>query len=317
MAEALYQDTMAYVGSIPWHGKGTKFEGDYMTAEDAIVGAKLDYKVEKLPLFLGDGTMTEAFATVNMSTKDVLGFVKDRYHVLQNVEAFTFFDVLLQEYGAKYVTAGAIGKGERIWLLVKMPMEFEPLLGDKVHSYCLLTNSHDGSSGVEARFTPIRVVCRNTLIAAVSGCRSTVSIRHTFGVKDKLAMAAEILREYNTHYSKVGEVFSELASFKVDDEMVENYIASLFGDPNKIPEGRGRSIAMTNIRMYRGRLSNGMGVDLPGVKNTAWWMYNAATEMVDYDRKFHTGTDKASALLWGSGADFKQKALNMALAVVR
>jgi phage/plasmid-like protein (TIGR03299 family) len=290
-----------------------------MTAQQAVEAAKLGYEVKKVALHLPaeyGGSQTEVFATMNMETKGILGFVRDRYSVLQNLEAFSFFDILLQDLGARYVTAGAIGKGERIWLLVRMPMEFEPLLGDKVHSYCLLTNSHDGSTGVEVRFTPIRVVCRNTLNGAIQGVNSTVSIRHTLGVRDKLAAAAEILRQYNAHYEKLGEVYKSLASLKVDDEMVEGYITNLYGNPMEMPDGRGRSITLNNIQMYRSRLANGMGVDIPGVAHTAWWLYNAATETTDYDRKFHSGTDKASGLLWGSGATFKQKALDSAVALL-
>lgn len=313
MAHNLYQDTMAYVGETPWHQLGASFDGEGMTAEQAIEGAKLNYRVEKQKLYLQDGTETKAYATINMETKDILGYVRERYEVLQNVEAFSFFDTLL-ETGAQYITAGALGKGERIWLLAKMPLDFEPLLGDKVDSFCLLTNSHDGTTGVDVRFTPIRVVCQNTLNAAIDGVASTVCIRHNPGVKERLQVAAQILKDYNAYFSKMGTIYQKLAQLKVDDDMVEDYILALFGDVNEVPEGRGRTILLSNIQMYRSRLSNGMGVDLPGVANTAWWLYNAAVETSDYDRKCK---DKVMHALWGPGAVFKQKAMDLILELVK
>jgi hypothetical protein len=38
--------------------------------------------------------------------------------VLQNQEAVDFFDVLLKESGGKLQTAGAIGKGEKVWITI-------------------------------------------------------------------------------------------------------------------------------------------------------------------------------------------------------
>ncbi len=63
----------------------------------------------------------EAWATINGHTQDVLGIVGDVYEVLQNREAFDFFDILLKESGGKLQTAGAIGKGEKVWMLAKLP----------------------------------------------------------------------------------------------------------------------------------------------------------------------------------------------------
>ena len=38
-------DTMAYVGTTPWHGLGVKVEGEAMTAAQAIEAAELDWEV--------------------------------------------------------------------------------------------------------------------------------------------------------------------------------------------------------------------------------------------------------------------------------
>ena len=42
------------------------------------------------------------------------GIVGEQYRVLQNRDAFRFFDEIAGESGAIYHTAGALGEGERI-----------------------------------------------------------------------------------------------------------------------------------------------------------------------------------------------------------
>ena len=116
----LYRNTMAFVGQRPWHQLGVQFDQEFTSAE-AIAAARLDYPVHKEQLYrlrpdLGPH-MTEpieAWATINGHSQDVLGVVGDVYEVLQNQEAFDFFDILLKEAGGKLQTAGAIGKGDQI-----------------------------------------------------------------------------------------------------------------------------------------------------------------------------------------------------------
>jgi len=82
--------------------------------------------------------------------------------VLQNREAFRFFDGIAGESGAVYHTADALGARERIWILAKLPSDLVVAGRDRVGEFHPLSNSHDGERAVQVRFTPVRVVCRNT-----------------------------------------------------------------------------------------------------------------------------------------------------------
>jgi phage/plasmid-like protein (TIGR03299 family) len=322
----LYRNTLAFTGQRPWHQLGVQFEKEFTSAE-AIAAARLDYPVLKERLYrlrpdLGSGFTEpiEAWATINGHTQDVLGIVGDQYEILQNREAFDFFDILLKESGGKLQTAGAIGKGEKVWMLAKLPEVFYPIAGDGVEKFLLGTTSHDGTTKTEVRFTDIRVVCQNTFNLAMQGSRGVISIRHTSNMRQKLEMAAMVMLRYKEHFDLVGESFSKLASVRVDDAWIDEYLERMIGNPINVADGRGRTMMENKIRIIEGRLNTGMGVDLPGVAGTAWWALNSMVEFADYDMRTKgqaaDETRRTQSLLFGRGADFKQQAFDTAMAMV-
>lgn len=326
MSHALYRNTMAFAGQRPWHKLGVQFDQEF-TSVEAIAAARLDYPVLKEQLYrlrpdLGPGYSepTEAWATINGHTQDILGVVGDGYEVLQNREAFDFFDILLKESGGKLQTAGAIGKGEKVWMLAKLPEIFYPLAGDGVEQFILGTTSHDGTMKTEVRFTDIRVVCQNTFNLAMQGSKGVISIRHTSQMRQKLEMAAMVLLRYRDHFDIVSDQFSKLASVKIDDVWIDEYLRRMIGNPANVPDGRGRTIMENKIRLIEGRLAFGKGVDLPGVNGTAWWALNAMVEFADFDMKAKgQGMDESrrtNSILFGTAAEFKQEAFDTAMAMV-
>lgn len=326
MSHNLYRNTLAFVGQRPWHQLGIQFDREF-TGPEAIAAAHLDYPVTKEQLHrmrpdLGFG-MTEpidAYATINGHTKEVLGVVGEGYEILQNHEAFDFFDILLNESGGKLQTAGAIGKGEKVWMLAKLPEVFYPLAGDGVEQYMLGVTSHDGTMKTEVRFTSIRVVCSNTFNLAMKGSKGVISIRHTTNMRQKLEMAAMVLLRYKEHFDVVGDQFAKLASVKVDDYWIDQYLERVVGNPLNIADGRGRTIMENRIKLIEGRLTFGKGVDLPGVAGTAWWALNALVEHSDYDFRARgqaqDESKRTQSILFGAAAEFKQRAFDTAMAMV-
>ena len=322
----LYRNALAFTGQRPWHKLGVQFDQEFTSAE-AIAAARLDYPVTKEQLYrlrsdLGVGRTEpiEAYATINGHTQDVLGIVGDGYEVLQNREAFNFFDILLLESGGKLQTAGAIGKGEKVWMLAKLPEIFYPLAGDGVEQFLLGTTSHDGTMKTEVRFTDIRVVCQNTFNLAMCGSKGVISIRHTCQMRQKLEMAAMVMLRYKEHFDIVSDQFSKLASVKIDDAWIDEYLGRLIGNPENVADGRGRTIMENKIKLIEGRLAFGKGVDLPGVVGTAWWALNAMVEHADYDLKAKgQSTDESrrtQSILFGRAAELKQQAFDTAMAMV-
>src|SRR5689334_5522350 len=125
MAHNINENSRVFTVGKSWHGLGKIVETE-QTAENAIKLAQLDYNVQKIDLFQGN-KLSELLkvdnykAIVREDTRDLLGITTDKYEIVQNTNAFSFFDVVVGEGQAVYHSAGALGKGERIWILAKLP----------------------------------------------------------------------------------------------------------------------------------------------------------------------------------------------------
>src|SRR3546814_16291285 len=133
------------------------------------------------------------YATMRTDTNTVLGVVGRDYEVVQNRDAFSFFDSIVGGDGMMYETAGALGNGERIFITAKLPDYIRVGGDDLIEKYLFLTTSHDGSGSITAAFTPIRIVCANTLNAAMHRNSNTIKIRHTSGAKERLEQATKLM----------------------------------------------------------------------------------------------------------------------------
>lgn len=308
---------MAYSGNTPWHALGTKLDGP-MTSLQAIQAAHLDYDVTKEKLYLSDGRQAPAYCTMTSDTHAMLGVVGEQYTPLQNRAAFEFFDVLVGEGQARFETAGALGQGERVWLLARMEGgTFEAVKGDPIATFNLLSNSHDGSSGVEDRFTSERVVCANTLAMALRGSAAVVKIRHTQSVEARVKLAAGILATYQRHFALFKDAMCHLAKVRITDAMVEEFEQGMFGKVDETPEGRGRTILMNKLAKFEELLVKGAGTDIPGVCGTAYGMVNAYTEWADFHSQVKGTTDRTSAIIFGNAAKEKERALELALVLAK
>ncbi|GGC33542.1 hypothetical protein GCM10011386_27080 [Parapedobacter defluvii] len=224
-----------------WHGLGQIVE-DYPTSEEAIKFAGLDYTVEKRYLFTyGDDTgpdtedndcvmewridIPDYYATLRTDTDQVLGVVGKDYEIVQNTEAFNFFDSLVGgKGGIKYETAGALGRGEKIFITAKLPDFLRVGKADLIEQYLLLTTSHDGYGCITAAFTPIRVVCNNTLNAALRSTTKCVRIRHTVNAIDRLREAHKLLGITHRLAEDLEEVFNRWSKVHISDPAVKRLI---------------------------------------------------------------------------------------------
>jgi phage/plasmid-like protein (TIGR03299 family) len=293
----------------PWHNLGQSVDGAF-TSKEALEKANLGFTVEKRPLFTtwrdSHIEVPNNFANVRTDTEKVLGVVGKGYTIVQNVEAFDFFDSIIGEGVAAYETAGALGDGERVWISAKMPKDIIVKGIDVINQYLLLSLSHDGSSTVQCDFTPVRVVCQNTLSQALSSMQCRISLRHTKTVQEKLAQAHKLLGLVAKQTEAASIEYNKLANTDVKSEVnVTSYLDLVFG---KIEDSDTKK--RFNIREDVKRLFvAGKGND----GKSLWSLYNAVTEYTDHERTVKENTNIAEAAIFGSAVGIKAKAYTAAL----
>lgn len=307
---------MMYSGEEPWHGLGQKLD-EPATAEEAIVAAGLEFDVTLTPIATYDGlSVPKRKAVVRYDNQTVLGVVSDRYSPVQNKQAFGFLDAVVADGGIRYHTAGALGQGERVWMLAKLPGHIRVKTSDDiVDKFLLLSNSHDGTAALRVFFTPIRVVCQNTLSMAESQGRGQgVSILHKGDLASKIGDAQRVLGFAQRFYDDAQAQINRLASYYPSVAELSTYFKALYPDP----EG-GQTTRAENIRSELHRLfENGKGHDMPEIKLTLWTAYNAVTELVDHRNyrgksEQERASNRLQSIWFGNGATIKERAWDLAL----
>jgi phage/plasmid-like protein (TIGR03299 family) len=317
------QAAMLAVGNKPWHGLGVRLDHP-PTTKDAICLARLDWHVRKASLYaddLGDTVETEYFATVRDPIEgefgpQSLGIVRSEYEPLQNTEAFAFFDPLLKTKEVTIETAGALGKGERVWVSVKVHRDFAVGKDDLVESYLLLANSHDGSSSVQIKFTPVRVVCANTLDWALSAGQSGLQIRHDRSMRGRLHAARCSLEFILGEFGKAQERFMALRKVPMDSGAMARYLKSILPDPHRTEDEDAYSRRLAIVGQRRATTAwlfeNGQGNQAADVRGSLWAAYNGVTELADHYLPIGRNGGWLESIWFGEAHCLKRRALEQA-----
>jgi phage/plasmid-like protein (TIGR03299 family) len=305
---------MFSVARTPWHRLGTVVQ-DAPNAADAIRLAGLDWPVELRRLRMADGREVEANAVVRTTDGAILGHhVGAGWTPLQNADAFAWFNPFVESGECSFETAGSLRGGSRVWILAQLnrkPAEIAD--GDTVRKFLLLSNSHDGSLAVRVGFTPIRVVCANTLaMAHGNGGSRLIRLRHTSGLAAALADIRDTVNTANEAFEATAAQYRKLAQSKVVNraDLRKYVIRSL-----ELPEGPKGELSTKAANILAAVMDNafaGLGNSNPAVAGTWWTAYNAVTEFLSYGRG-RSEDSRVNALWFGDGATINCRALATAL----
>jgi phage/plasmid-like protein (TIGR03299 family) len=129
----------------------------------------------------------------------------------------------------QFETAGSLWGGRRVWVLAQLP-EYVELGGDLSATYVYVANSHDGSMAVTGAVTPIRIVCANTLGAALHQAEHGVSaqrtfrFRHTGNLQAKFAEARQVLGMTINYQKQFKELADRLAREPIAEWLLEQRV---------------------------------------------------------------------------------------------
>ncbi|MDH7462603.1 DUF932 domain-containing protein [Chitinophagaceae bacterium 26-R-25] len=319
-----------------WHGLGTIVE-NYPTSKEAIEFAGLNYTVEKRQLFTFDNENQEAnpeveikipeievpnyYATVRTDTEQVLGVVGKDYEIVQNIDAFTFFDSIVEGDGIQYETAGALGNGRRIFITAKLPSYIKVGRDDLIEQYLFLTTSHDGLGSITAAFTPVRIVCANTLAAALANCSNSFKIRHTPSAKERLVQAHTLMGITSRLSTDMNDIFNRWAKIKIEDAEVKKLI-QLAMVPNKevlkkVQEGLEDELSTQFINICHKTFEYTMSAPsqaMDTTKGTLFGAYNGITGYFQNVKQYKNEETKLKSVMLGGVAQLRtQAAFNLCM----
>ena len=302
------KDQMAYVGALPWHGLGTKVPAD-LTPEQMLQAAGLDWTVEKIPAYAeiaGKQVSVGRSALVRQADNKLLDVVSDDWNPVQNAEAFEFFNEFVMAGDMEMHTAGSLKQGQIVWGLAKIKESFELFKGDQIDSYLLFSNFHKYGCSTDVRFTPIRVVCNNTLTLSLNSKverMAKISHRKVFdpsNVKDMLGIATDKLTKYK-------EMASFLGSKQAKNEDIVEYFCRIF--PVSGSNKKGKEISKV-ADMALSVLHTQPGSEY--AEGTWWQPFNAVTYVTDHLAGRSPDTRLTSAW-YGYNKGVKTKALELAI----
>ena len=312
-------ETMAYAGDVPWHGLGVSVSND-LTPQQMMQKAGLDWTVEKHDSFVmfNDGfgglkhVPTGQQALVRSSDHKVLTNVGEGWNPVQNEEAFNFFNEYVLAGDMEMHTAGSLKGGQMVWALAKVKESFDILGGDQVDSYLLFSNPHQYGKSIDVRFTPIRVVCNNTLSFSLDQ-KSVNSVkmnhRSEFNpelVKQQMGIAHEKFAQYR-------EMAEFLATKRFSMDSLIQYYNEVF--PRTYVGKKGNNVQKFEDLTSNAKKAYELLEVQPGAKfgEGSWWQaLNSVTYLTDHVMGRDVDTRLASAW-YGVNQTRKIKAANKAV----
>jgi phage/plasmid-like protein (TIGR03299 family) len=310
-----------------WHNLG-KIVQEYPTSKEALQFAGLDFEVLKRPNIhlLDNGTpitSKTSFYTYRPDSGAILG---DRlgadYQVVQNTDAFSFFDAIVGGDGIQYETAGALGKGERIFITAKLPSFIKVGREDLIEKYLFLTTSHDGYGSITAAFTPTRIVCNNTLNMALRDCCNTIKIRHTSSAQNRLKEAHKVMGISNKLSNELEEIFNKWAKVQISDTNVKKLI-QLAMVPNRevlqnIQSGNMNELSTCFVNICDNAYEYAMTSptqQTETTKGTLFGAYNAITGYFQNVRNYKDEEAKFKSIMYGTGLQRTHVAFDLCMEV--
>jgi phage/plasmid-like protein (TIGR03299 family) len=321
-----------------WHKLGTVLDGT-LPAREAFSIANADWDVLSTPIFDPAGQPISGYQAITRGDNGkVLSVQKDSYTIVQNEQLIKLAEALHEDASMDAVVV--LNEGRKVAFTARIRnAEAEVIKGDEICQYLIGCTSHDGSISFQTIFSPIRVVCQNTLSATLNhadrqdaaGKRKRMSIRHTTNCNALIERLPEIIDFKRQQFTATIEELQTMASKPCSSTQFQLYCSQVFADQlaGTINDKRGdkstaRPKTLQDLPAWDSIAAKfhgeGVGFDIKGVEGTMWGAYNAITEHLTHDAgratsdTVETTRKRLESLYWGTGAATLAKAHALALA---
>ena len=333
-------ESMAYVGTTPWHGLGHPLTPN-QSIEVWAQQAGMDWRIESSDVsYMAQNQRGQSIimpyeeqrVLYRSDTHAPLSVVSQRYQEVQPKQILEFYRDLTEQSGFELETAGVLKGGKKFWALARTGQSFALKSKDVSNGYILLATACDGTLATTAQFTSIRVVCNNTLAIALKGQNSSagvVKVPHSTKfdaqkIKQQLGISVRAWEDHMYEMKQLSQrkvsqseaaayfdaVFNNtnLSTMEQDEGIIQFYRNVATKADNKTePNGRAMSKVMT---MFNG---HGRGAELSSAKDTAYGLLCSITEFADHERRAMSQDHRLDSTWFGAGAGLKQRGLEQAL----
>ncbi len=296
-----------------WHGLGEVLPEPPKNALEALKKSGLDWNVNTMPLYANSPAEewidTPYNALVRSSDKKVLGVVKGRWTPYQNIDAMEWTIPLIESGHWEYEAAGSLKKGERCWALLRQ-RTIEIVPNDELRQYLMVCWAHDGKSANFIQPTSVRVVCMNTLNAALNEAGvMRFAVRHSQFVKLNMENIKELLQITTDSFETQRIEFQKMAQKQIAPKKVGVILDELFPASDKA--GKAQTISEQKRDIIESLIDHGSGIQENGLAGTHYGVYSGISEAVEHYLGGNRITDRGENILFRGGRQILDKAFEL------
>ena len=298
-------------GLAAWHGEGVVTEGT-LPAREAFETADALFTVEKRELVypyeyeqpIGlDWQKSGTFAVVRTDTQALLGVVSKQYEIVQNDSLLRMAEFIREEVDMDAVIV--LSDGAKVCFTATLRgAQTDIVPGDTVKRRIVGYLGHDGKTGCGAKFTNIRVVCQNTLTAAMRDSGAKSSITHKNGANQQFDSLIESIDVARQDFVTECDVMREFANRDMGTREFNEFVDEVYN----IEEGQ----VFRKREALNRAFHSGYGAVYAG--RTIWNGFNAITQ-VETSTKGTTaakGRAQFARGTFGAGAQISKRAFSVA-----
>jgi hypothetical protein len=164
----------------------------------------------------------------------------------------------------------------------------------------------------------VRIVCNNTLQAALSSLSNKVSISHISGAKDSIKEASKVMGIQSKYNQEIGDIFNRMVDRKMTEGEINDFITKVM-TPEYLQVAKNKE----EEKEMSTRLKNTIDATLQftlthstqtteSANMTLWGAYNGISGYFNYIKPFKNGEDKFKSQIFGQGNVKMLKAFNEA-----
>ena len=322
-----------------WHHLGQVFD-EPLTAVEAVQRCGADYRVQLRPCLTDyEGQIVNVPSrrvivrepTHDDSTPRPFGVVSTSYELIQNIELAEILDPISRMWPVE--TVGVLHKGARVF--ITFDAGSGSIAGEETREFFLVVDSKDGTKELTVHYTPVRVVCQNTLTAGIQRASGSMSVRHVRGLRERAEQALRLMSDMRITRDRYTEALEALARRRITDAQVEAVLVRVYPDPSAgahaalaaelgsnpdwLLEGDQRDLTNAKgkleLDLYRQQWNRREVTELfrrlndehSTIARTHFALFNAVAEHADHRESHGSPRVAAQSIVFGSRLDEKRR----------